>query len=157
MTNSFSSRCEQIVAILRKDFLLGLRRRASFAAMMMFALTAVAALSLSTGGAPIEPKILAAMLWVVIFFAAGAGLAGTFDDEAQAGTLPTLKLYADAQAILSVRIVERTDNFHRADIFGAVRCRGRGRIFARGNVDFRRDGLIGGGHVDGGFDDICYG
>lgn len=68
--------------------------------MMMFALTAVAALSLSTGGAPIEPKILAAMLWVVIFFAAGAGLAGTFDDEAQAGTLPTLKLYADAQAIL---------------------------------------------------------
>lgn len=100
MTKSFTCRCEQIATIVRKDFLLGLRRRASFAAMMMFALTAVAALSLSTGGAPIEPKILAAMLWVVIFFAAGAGLAGTFDDEAQAGTLPTLKLYADAQAIL---------------------------------------------------------
>ena len=91
---------EQIAAILRKDFLIGMRRRATFAAMMMFALTAVASLSLSTGGVFIEPKFLAALLWVVIFFAAGAGISGTFDDEATAGTLSTLKLYAAAQAIL---------------------------------------------------------
>ena len=96
----FLFRFEQILAILQKDFLIGLRRRATFAAMMMFALTAVASLSLSTGGIFIEPKFLAALLWVVIFFAASAGISGTFDDEAQAGTLPTLKLYADAQAIL---------------------------------------------------------
>lgn len=99
MTNSFSSRCEQIGAIVRKDFLIGLRRRATFAAMMMFALTTVASLSLSTGGF-VDTQILSALLWVVIFFAASAGISGTFDDEAQAGTLPTLKLYADAQAIL---------------------------------------------------------
>lgn len=100
VTKLFACRCEQIAAIVRKDFIVGLRRKASFAAMMMFALTAVASLSLSTGGAPIDPKILAAILWVVIFFAASAGISSTFDDEAQAGTLPTLKLYADAQAIL---------------------------------------------------------
>ena len=94
-----------VLAIVRKDFLIGLRRRATFAAMMMFALTAVASLSLSTGGASVEPKFLAALLWVVIFFAAGAGVAGTFDDEAQAGTLPTLKLYADAQAILFGKMI----------------------------------------------------
>ena len=91
---------EQVAAILRKDFLIGMRRRATFAAMMMFALTAVASLSLSTGGVFIEPKFLAALLWVVIFFAASAGISGTFDDEATAGTLSTLKLYAAAQAIL---------------------------------------------------------
>ena len=89
----------QIGAIVRKDFLIGLRRRATFAAMLMFALTTVASLSLSTGGF-VDTQILAALLWVVIFFAASAGISGTFDDEAQAGTLPTLKLYADAQAIL---------------------------------------------------------
>lgn len=100
MTKLFGSRCEQVAAIVRKDFLIGLRRRATFAAMMMFALTAVAALSLSTGGMFVEPKLLAALLWVVIFFAASAGISGTFDDEAQAGTLPTLKLYAAAQAVL---------------------------------------------------------
>ncbi|MBR4641136.1 MAG: heme exporter protein CcmB [Selenomonadaceae bacterium] len=93
------------MAIVRKDFLIGLRRRATFAAMMMFALTAVASLSLSTGGIFVEPKFLAALLWVVIFFAAGAGISGTFDDEAQAGTLPTLKLYADAQAILFGKMI----------------------------------------------------
>ena len=102
---SFGFRCEQIVAILRKDFLIGLRRRATFAAMMMFALTATASLSLSTGGTFLEPKILAALLWVVIFFAASAGISGTFDDEAQAGTLPTLKLYADVQAILFGKMI----------------------------------------------------
>ncbi len=96
----FGSHFKQVAAILRKDFLIGLRRRATFAAMMMFALTAVASLSLSTGGAFVEPKFLAALLWVVIFFAASAGISGTFDDESTAGTLPTLKLYAAAQAIL---------------------------------------------------------
>ena len=101
----FTSRFEQIAAILRKDFLIGLRRRATFAAMMMFALTAVASLSLSMTGGFVEPKFLAALLWVVIFFAASAGISGTFDDEAQAGTLPTLKLYADAQAILFGKMI----------------------------------------------------
>ena len=96
----FGSRCDAVSAIVRKDFLLNLRRRASFAAMMMFALTTVASLSLSTGGTVADEKFLSALLWVVIFFAAGAGLSGTFDDESQAGTLPTLKLYGDAQAIL---------------------------------------------------------
>ncbi|MBQ3450983.1 MAG: heme exporter protein CcmB [Selenomonadaceae bacterium] len=100
-----NSRFEQIAAIVRKDFVIGLRRRATFAAMMMFALTAVASLSLSTGGIFVEAKFLAALLWVVIFFAASAGISGTFDDEAQAGTLPTLKLYADAQAILFGKMI----------------------------------------------------
>ena len=81
-----------------------MRQRATFAAMMMFALTSIASLSLSTGGF-VEPKFLAALLWVVIFFAASAGIAGTFDDEATAGTLPTLKLYADAQAILFGKMI----------------------------------------------------
>ena len=101
----FDFRFKQIASILRKDFLIGMRRRATFAAMMMFALTAVASLSLSTGGAFVEPKFLAALLWVVIFFAASAGIAGTFDDEAAAGTLPTLKLYANAQAILFGKMI----------------------------------------------------
>ncbi len=101
----FGSRFEQVAAIVRKDFIIGLRRRASFATMMMFALTAVASLSLSTGGAFVEPKFFAALLWVVIFFAASAGISGTFDDEATAGTLQTLKLYAAAQAILFGKMI----------------------------------------------------
>ncbi len=93
-------RFEQAAAIFRKDFLLGLRRRAAFAAMLMFSLTATANLSLSIGGAIFDENLLAALLWVVIFFAASAGISGTFETEAAAGTLATLKLYAEPQAIL---------------------------------------------------------
>ena len=101
----FTCRFEQVAAIVLKDFRVGMRRRAAFAAMMMFALTTAASLSLAIGGALLEPKLLAALLWIVIFFAACAGISGTFDDEAQAGTLPTLKLYADAQAILFGKMI----------------------------------------------------
>lgn len=96
----FSNFLEQAAAIVRKDFLVGARRRAAFAAMLMFALTAVAILSLATGGAVLDENLLAALLWVVIFFAACAGISGTFEDEAAAGTLATLKLYAAPQAVL---------------------------------------------------------
>lgn len=95
----------QAAAIFRKDFLVGLRKRAAFAAMLMFALTATACVSLALGGAFLEPKLLAALLWVVIFFAASAGISGTFEDEAAAGTLATLKLYAAPQAVLFGKMI----------------------------------------------------
>lgn len=91
---------EQAAAVLKKDFLVALRQRAAIAAMAMFSLTATAIVSLAVGGAVVEPRILAAIFWVLIFFAASAGIAGTFEEEAAAGTLATLKIYAEPQAIL---------------------------------------------------------
>ena len=91
---------EQIFAIFLKDFLTGIRKKSAFAAMMMFSLTAMAALSLAMRGAVAEENFLSALLWVVIFFAASAGISGTFEDEQSAGTLSTLKIYAEPQAIL---------------------------------------------------------
>lgn len=95
---------ESVAAIFWKDFLIGLRRPATFAAMMMFALTSMAGLSLAMRGAGLEPNFSAALLWIVIFFAAGSGISGTFDDESAAGTLPTLKIYALPQAVLFGKI-----------------------------------------------------
>ena len=113
----FSNFLKQIAAIVRKDFLVGTRRRASFAAMLMFSLTAVASLSLATGGAVIDENLLAALLWVVIFFAASAGIAGTFEDEAAAGTLATLKLYAAPQAVLFGKMISTLVNLTALTIF----------------------------------------
>ncbi len=113
----FSNFLEQTAAIVRKDFLVGTRRRASFAAMLMFSLTAVASLSLAAGGAVIEENLLAALLWVVIFFAASAGIAGTFEDEAAAGTLATLKLYAAPQAVLFGKMIFTLANLTALTIF----------------------------------------
>lgn len=107
----------QIAAIVQKDFLVGARRRAAFAAMLMFSLTAVASLSLATGGAVIDENLMAALLWVVIFFAASAGIAGTFEDEAAAGTLATLKLYAAPQAVLFGKMLFTLANLTALAIF----------------------------------------
>ena len=91
--------------VLRKEITSGLRYRAAIASMMMFALTALACVSFAVGGAVLEPELLAALLWVIIFFASTAGLDRTFEDEAASGTLATLKVYADAQSILFGKMI----------------------------------------------------
>ena len=90
----------KVLDVLRKEITTGMRHRASAASMVMFALTALACMSLALGGATLEPELLAALLWIVIFFASTAGLDRTFEDEAASGTLETLRIYADAQSIL---------------------------------------------------------
>ncbi len=95
----------KILTVLRKEITAGLRHRAALASMLMFALTALACMSLALGGAALEPKILAALLWIVIFFASTVGLDRSFEDEAAAGTLATLKVYADAQSILFGKMI----------------------------------------------------
>lgn len=95
---------KSIFAILKKDFLISLRELATLSTMLMFALTSTAILSLSIGITEIDESLIAALLWIIIFFAASAGVAGTFETESNSGTLTTLKLYAHPQAILFGKI-----------------------------------------------------
>ena len=91
---------ENIKLILKKEFILGMRFKAAWAAMFMFALTALACVSLALQGTGLEPRLAAAILWVLIFFAAMAGADRGFADEDAAGTLLTLKIYGGAQPVL---------------------------------------------------------
>ena len=83
-----------------KEFVLGLRFKAAWAAMFMFALTTLACVSLALQGGQIEPRMAAALLWVIVFFASMAGADRGFADEDTAGTLLILKLYGGAQPVL---------------------------------------------------------
>lgn len=85
--------------VFRKELTTGLRFRAAWAAMFMFALTTLSCLSLALGGALLAPELAAALLWVLIFFASLAGADRVFGDEESAGTLTTLRIYAPAQAV----------------------------------------------------------
>lgn len=104
MKLSNSRLIETAWAIFRKDFLVNIRNPAAFITMLMFALTSTAILSLSLGLADFDEKLLSALLWIILFFAASSGISGTFDTESISGTLPTLKLYAPPQAILFGKI-----------------------------------------------------
>lgn len=55
---------------------------------------------------------------------------------------------------LRVLVIDRADNFYRADIFNPIRCRARERLIATDNAVARSCRLICGGNIDGGFDNL---
>lgn len=69
--------------------------------MALFAITALLALSMALGGAILEPPLLAALLWTLLFFAASMGLGGTFAADEATGTLLALRVYGAGQAVLA--------------------------------------------------------
>ena len=90
----------RLARIVRKEFAVSLRKRAVFASMLMFSLTALACISLAIRGAALEPELLSALLWIIIFFASAA-IDRTFDDEA----ITMLKVYGDSQSILFGKMI----------------------------------------------------
>ena len=90
----------QLINVVKKEFAVSLRQRAVFASMLMFSLTALACISLAMGGAVLEPELLSAILWIIIFFASTA-IDRTFDDEA----ITTLKIYGNSQSIIFGKMI----------------------------------------------------
>ena len=90
----------RFIEVVKKEFAVSLRQRAVFASMLMFSLTALACISLAIRGAVLEPELLSALLWIIIFFASTA-IDRTFDDEA----ITTLKIYGDSQSILFGKMI----------------------------------------------------
>ncbi|MDF2570150.1 MAG: cytochrome c-type biosis protein CcmB [Sporomusa sp.] len=86
-------------AVLAKDAVCEMRTRYAAGALIMFALTALSSVSMAIAGAALPPELAAALLWVVLFFCAMAGLARVFVQEQEAGTLLGLRLYASGQAV----------------------------------------------------------
>ena len=86
-------------AIVRKDARCELRTRYAVSALTMFALITLASISMSLAGAAVSPALAAALLWIVLFFCAMAGLSRVFVQEQETGTLFTLRLYASGQAV----------------------------------------------------------
>ena len=88
-------------AVLLKDLTCEFRSRYALGSLGMFAVMTLACVSMSLGGAELEADLAAALLWVVLFFTAMAGLSRSFVQEQEAGTLFTLRLHADAAAVFA--------------------------------------------------------
>ena len=86
--------------VARKELLDGIRLRAGYVTMGMFALTVIAFMSMSLAGGLTDVRLTAALLWIVIFFAATLQGERLFAEEAAAGTLLFLRIYVPAQAVL---------------------------------------------------------
>ena len=86
-------------AILRKECRSEWRTRYGIHAALLFAVATLSGVSFAVGRLPDRSDLLAALLWVVLLFAALASLAHTFVREVEGRTLTLLRLVAPPTAI----------------------------------------------------------
>jgi heme exporter protein B len=79
-------------AILAKDVRSEVRTRAALGAVVLFAVVTLVVVSYTIGGASLPTDVHASLLWIIVFFAAMAGLSRTFVVEEERGTELALKL-----------------------------------------------------------------
>jgi heme exporter protein B len=99
----------EALAVTAKDLRTEFRTRVTLNALGLFALTVLAAVSYTVGpyriAADDRPFLLAVLLWIVIFFAALAGLDRSFVKEEESHTAPLLRLAASPTAVWLGKLV----------------------------------------------------
>jgi heme exporter protein B len=99
LPKSGSNFAPAVWAILRKECRSEWRTRYGLNAALLFAVTALTAVSFSVGRLGDRTDLMAALLWIVLLFAALASLSHAFVREVEARTLTALRLVASPAAI----------------------------------------------------------
>jgi heme exporter protein B len=86
-------------AVYAKDLRVELRTKYALNTILMFGVISLVAVSFSLGQGNLPPRLLAAVFWIIMFFAAMAGLAHVFVREEETGTSLALRLSADPDAV----------------------------------------------------------
>lgn len=91
--NRSSNWAHEALAVFAKDWLVEIRTRVALGAVMLFAVSAVFAAGFALAPpSGVAAEVKAALLWVVIFFAAVAGLSRVFVVEEETRTADALRL-----------------------------------------------------------------
>ena len=93
------------LAVFRKDLQLELRRRVALNTLLVFALATVAVVYFAALRAPLDPRTHAALLWVVMLFAASVGLGRAFTAEVETGTDWLLRGHVPALAVYGGKLL----------------------------------------------------
>lgn len=99
MPNKSAGLTSRALAVFSKDLRVELRSKYAFNAILMFGITTLAIVSFTLGQTGLSERLLAALFWIIMFFAAMAGLAQVFIREEETGTVLALKLSADPTAV----------------------------------------------------------
>lgn len=92
-------------AILRKECRSEWRTRYGLNAALLFAVASLTAVTFAAGRLPDRPDLLAALLWIVLLFAALSSLAHAFVRETEGETLTLLRLAAPPLAIAGGKLL----------------------------------------------------
>ena len=105
MEHKQSSSAAAVWAILRKECRTEWRTRYGLNAALLFAVTTLTSVSFAVGRLGDRTDVLAALLWIVILFAALASLSHTFVREVEGHTLTLLRLCAAPTPIALGKLV----------------------------------------------------
>jgi heme exporter protein B len=93
----------QAAAVLVKDWRAELRTRHALHTLLLFAVTTLVTVSMALGPAGVDPamrsSVLPALLWIILLFAAAAGLPRGFVQEEETHTATALRLAAAPSAV----------------------------------------------------------
>lgn len=99
----------EVLAVAGKDLRAEFRTRVALNSLALFALTTLAAVSYTIGPYRLaeedRPFLLSVLLWIVIFFAALAGLDRSFVKEEESRTAPLLRLAAAPTVVWAGKLV----------------------------------------------------
>ncbi len=93
------------IAVFLKDVRSELRTRTALNAIVLFALVTLFSVSFATAGLRLPPAVHASLFWIILFFAAMAGLSRTFVVEAERGTELALRLTAGAFQVYAGKLL----------------------------------------------------
>jgi len=104
-----SSWVYEALAVFAKDWLLELRTRVAIGAVVLFAVTSVVAAGFALAPpSGVAAEVKAALLWVVLFFAAVAGLSRAFVVEEETRTADALRLTVSPTGVLVGKLAFNT-------------------------------------------------
>lgn len=105
MPGKSSSWAAKVGAMLAKDIRQEYRTRYAAGAILLFGVTTVTVVSFTMGRLDLPVEAQAAVLWIIIFFAAMSGLAQSFIREEETKTAVALRLYADPNPVYVGKLI----------------------------------------------------
>ena len=95
----------QLIAVVEKDVRSELRTRFGITSLLLFVVTSVVLVVFSVADEALPRPLIAALLWVVMFFTAMTGLGRGFVREEERGTSLLLRLSTTSTAVLLGKLI----------------------------------------------------
>ncbi|WP_232798274.1 heme exporter protein CcmB [Salinibacter altiplanensis] len=92
-------------AVFRKDLRVELRSQYAANTLLLFALAALFLVAFAVGPQPLSARVRAALLWIVLLFAASIGLGRSFVAEYEGGTALLLRLHTRASMVFAGKLL----------------------------------------------------
>lgn len=95
----------KILAVIDKDIRSEYRSKYALNSALLFCVTSLVVVSFSLGGSVTDPRLQAALLWIILFFSSMMSLPRAFVKEQDCGTMNTLRLTCEPSHVFIGKMI----------------------------------------------------